>query len=142
MADNLGFAMRGVREFDQAIGNLIVEQEKASLVALNAGAKAIAQAAKARFGGGHPRSRSGKLRGSIRWWRAKRLAPGVYASRAGPSRRSSASRYARPVELGNPRWKRKVGYPYMKPAENEVRTGLPAIYRKAWTSGQKQAVRR
>lgn len=138
MANDFGFVMRGVREWDREVDKLIAAQEKASLVALNAGVKEIAQAARANVGGqSHPRSQSGKLRRSIRWWGAKRLAPGVYAARAGPSRRSSASRYARPTELGNPRWKRKTGYPYLKPAERAVKARLPQVFRRAWTQGQK-----
>jgi hypothetical protein len=142
VADDFGFAIRGVREFDQSIDKLIREQERQSLVALNEGVKAIAAAARSNVGSGRPASRSGNLRRSIRWWGAKRIAPGVFVARAGPSRRSKAAKYARPVELGNPRWQRGTGYPYLKPAERAVRPTLPAIYRRAWTQGQKAATRR
>jgi hypothetical protein len=139
MPDDFGFVLRGVREFDAAIDKLVAAQERASLVALNAGAKEIAQAAKANVGGQeHPQSRSGSLRRSIRWWGAKQIAPGVFAARAGPSRRSSSSRYARTIELGNPRWKRTSGYPFLKPAERAVRARLPQIFHRAWTEGQKR----
>jgi hypothetical protein len=137
-----GFAVRGVREFGQGLDQLVKAQERASLVALNAGVKEIAARARANVGSGRPQSRSGKLRRSIRWWGAKPIAPGVFAARAGPSRRSSAARYARTIELGNPRWQRRSGYPYLKPAERAVRRELGAIYRRAWTQGQKQATRR
>jgi hypothetical protein len=143
VADEWGFAVRGVREFEQTIDNLIRAQERASLAALNAGVKEIATLAKANVGGQeHPQSRSGALRRSIRWWGAKPIAPGVFAARAGPSRRSKAARYARPTELGNPRWVRRTGYPYLKPAERAVRRELAAIYRRAWTQGQKQGTGR
>ena len=64
----------------------------------------------------------------------------------GPVRRGTAwvgwvgptAIYSRAVELGNPRWKRKKGYPFVEPALRFINRMIPTIAARAWSRAMKR----
>jgi hypothetical protein len=69
---------------------------------------------------------SGSLRRSIHT-EVRRIGFGDYIATVSPT-----MIYARAVELGNPRWKGGVKYPYLIPAANSVRPRMNQIFMTAY----------
>lgn len=65
--------------------------------------------------GGPPQNISGNLRRSVITSHPHSLGPGRAETKVGPT-----TVYARAIELGHPRWKSGVKYPYVKPGAEKV----------------------
>lgn len=80
--------------------------------------------------GSPPNRRTGSLSASIQMEQVVGL-PG-YAYKVFPT-----MEYARALELGNPRWKSGVRYPYLGPSANKVRLKASKIFTQAFLSKYK-----
>lgn len=65
--------------------------------------------------GGPPENISGTLRRSVITSHPRLIGPGIAETQVGPT-----TVYARAQELGHPRWKAGVKYPYVKPGVHEA----------------------
>ena len=72
--------------------------------------------------GGPPQNITGTLRRSVIATHPRLLAPGHATVTVGPT-----TVYARAVELGHPRWREGVSYPYVKPGAEHARPQLYAV---------------
>lgn len=77
-----------------------------------------------------PKSRTGNLRRSITGEKSKE-GFGTYVAIVGPT-----MKYARHVELGGPKWKPGVKFPYMQPAWNKFQPIGQAIIKKHFSKGR------
>jgi len=84
------------------------------------------------WAGEGPNVISGSLRRSIHT-EVKRQGFGDYVATVSPT-----MIYARSVELGNPRWKSGVKYPYLIPAANSVRPRMNQIFMTAYKRKRQQ----
>ena len=82
-----------------------------------AGARVESQAEKNASGRPGPNVRTGNLRRSITSSKVNTGFSGLYSVDV-----SATMVYARAVELGNPRWKSGVKYPYLGPAANSLQS--------------------
>lgn len=71
--------------------------------------------------GGFPNRRTGRLSNSIRVENVGGL--GTYARQVGPG-----MIYGRSLELGNPRWRSNVRYPFMEPVARVLRPAAQRIF--------------
>ena len=136
MAD---FRVRNLSGVINALTLNVSKAEKAAVFALSRVAFEIERQAKlnAAEGGTHARGEktgatpgsgparvTGALQRSIHT-EMKRPGFGNYVAEVSPS-----MVYARAVELGNPRWKSGVNYPYLVPAANRIRPRAQEIFIK------------
>lgn len=121
--------LTGIKEAQAALSKLIEQAGMATPRGVTEVLQVVKRQAQMNIGARPgPLSRSGRLRGTFAIDPPRSVGPGVWEGACGPT-----AIYARALELGHPRWKPDVKYPYFGPAvKYAVSVDMPAILRRAW----------